>query len=137
MSKTGFAGAVLAIVAGAGWTYNVNYATKTTLGRIGDLRGSIASERERIQVLRVEWAWLNNPERLARLSDAHAGALGLVPMAPITFDLAGALPEPPATVEDLDALLLAQLADVGAAWDLEPPTGSVLPPPRPASWSAE
>lgn len=137
MSKTGFAAAVLAIVGVATWAYNVNYATKTALGRIGDLRGEIAVERERIQVLRVEWAWLNNPERLARLTVEHGGRLGLMPMGPASFDVAGALPKPSDEVPEPDAMLLAGLADLGAAWAVEPPAGSVLPPVRPASWAAE
>lgn len=137
MSKIGFAAAVVAVVGVATWTYNVNYATKTTLGRIGDLHDEIAAERERIQVLRVEWAWLNNPGRLERLSNAHAEVLGLMPLAPESFDVAAALPDPVDEPEELDALLLARLVDLGAAWAADAPSGSVMPPPRPASWNAE
>lgn len=70
------------ILAIAGWAYSVNYKTITTLDRLTDLRAEIAKEREALQVLRVEWAYLNAPERLQDLVAAHNDALGLVPLRP-------------------------------------------------------
>lgn len=147
MNKLGFAVSVLAIVATATWAYNVTYATKTTLGRIDDLRGRIAAEHEHIQVLRVEWAWLNNPERLTRLADQHAAALGLVPLSPEMFERVALMPYPPEDEPEIDAAppaepeepadaLVAQATLPGAeALLVMAPQGSMRPPVRPAGWS--
>lgn len=139
MTKFGFACAILAIVAVATWAYNVNYETKTTLNRIEALRDDISGERERIQVLRVEWAWLNNPERLERLSDAHANALGLQPMSPDTFGEASLVPMPPEGESADGGALIAGAFDADPAATfaslLTAPAGMMSPIPRPISWS--
>ncbi|MEM1161308.1 MAG: cell division protein FtsL [Pseudomonadota bacterium] len=82
MNKHLIALLVLLIIAIAGWAYNVNYNTLTTLDRVKDLRAQIADEREAIQVLRVEWAYLNAPDRLAQLVEENNDALQLAPMTP-------------------------------------------------------
>src|SRR5690606_13090979 len=64
-------------LASAGATYTVNYDTRAALDRISELRARIAEERETLQVLRVEWAWLNAPDRLARLVVEHNDRLEL------------------------------------------------------------
>ena len=92
MRRHGFALLGLSIIAIAAWTYNVNYNTRTTLDRVGELRSKIAREREALQVLRVEWAYLNAPARLERLVAAHNDKLKLVPMVP---ELLGAVEDPP------------------------------------------
>jgi hypothetical protein len=81
--------------ASATWAYNINYRTKTALGRIDTLRGQIAAEREAAEVLRVEWAYLNAPERLARLVELNSERLKLEPMGPQGFDEVAAVPYPP------------------------------------------
>ena len=139
MNKLAFAGSVLAIVAVAAWAYNVNYQTTTTLGRIDALRGKIAAEREHIQVLEVEWAWLNNPDRLARLVALNADRLGL---APRTLDHFGDLALGPDPVEPEPGTLLAEGEETGEgeeaaegelARGLAMADGAAtLPPPRPA-----
>ena len=83
---------VLIIVAIAGWAYNVNYKTMTALDEVSALRGQIAKERESLQVLKVEWAYLNAPDRLARLVEQHNDALRLVPMTPDHLKHAAAIP---------------------------------------------
>ena len=70
------------IIAIAAWAYNVNYNTMTALDRVSELRGKIAKQREAMQVLRVEWAYLNAPDRLAKLVSEHNTHLKLVPMTP-------------------------------------------------------
>lgn len=134
MNKLGFGTAILAIVAAATWTYNVNYKTKMTLGRVDGLRGQIAAQREAIQVLRVEWAWLNNPERLARLAEMHSEELALVPLSPEAYGDVALIPEWPVGEEheELLSLYLAEAGERIAALP-GPPMGSALPPPRPAA----
>ena len=90
----------LSIIAVAGWTYNVNYDTRTALDRLSGLRAEIAEQREALQVLRVEWAYLNAPDRLAGLVARHNGALGLAPLVPETLGIVAAVPYPPRPAPD-------------------------------------
>jgi hypothetical protein len=99
MNRFGFAVAVLAVVLSAAWAYHINYNTKTTLGLVDQLRRQIAADREAVEVLRVEWAYLNAPDRLARLVAMNNDVLGLEPMAPQSFDEVSAIPYPPRTSE--------------------------------------
>lgn len=82
MNRNGIIVLALGIIAMAAWAYNINYHTKQVLERIDTLRAEIADERERAQVLHVEWAYLNAPDRLARLAARHNDVLGLGPIAP-------------------------------------------------------
>ena len=119
MKRHGFALLGLAIIAVAVWTYNVNYNTRTTLDRVSELRTRIAIERETIQVLRVEWAYLNSPDRLRRLVAAHNDRLMLVPVAPEMLKLVDEAPFAP-EVED-------PLAAAGKG-------GVPIPVARPVTW---
>ncbi|MEM7190679.1 MAG: cell division protein FtsL [Pseudomonadota bacterium] len=92
MNKHLIALLVLMIIAIAGWAYNVNYNTLTTLDRVAELRTKIAEQRESIQVLRVEWAYLNAPDRLARLVEEHNDQLGLAPLTPEALQHAAVVP---------------------------------------------
>ena len=104
MIRHGLALLALLIIAIAGWAYNVNYNTMTALDRVSDLRRQIGAEREALQVLRVEWAYLNSPERLARLVEQFEPQLGLVPLMPEALKHAALVPFPErgvAPVEDI------------------------------------
>lgn len=97
----------LCIVAIAGWAYSVNYKTMTKIDRVSEIRAEIAKERETLQVLRVEWAYLNRPERLHRLVRAHANALGLVPMTPEVLLHAAVVPFPEGGAEEAELDIVA------------------------------
>ncbi len=62
------------------WSYTVNYATRAAEARVAELDQNIDGEREKIEVLQAEWAYLNRPERLLRLAEANFETLGLVPV---------------------------------------------------------
>jgi hypothetical protein len=51
--------------------YNMKYEVRRLEGRLGELKQTLASERQAVQVLRAEWAYLNRPDRLQKLSDRH------------------------------------------------------------------
>lgn len=85
----------LSVLAVAAWTYSINYDTRAALDRLSDLRSRIAEERENLRVLRVEWAYLNAPERLERLVVEHTDELGLVAMTPEALGYVAAVPYPP------------------------------------------
>ena len=61
-------------------TFQVNYETRDTRKRVVQLQREIASEREAISVLKVEWAYLNRPERLRVLSETYFSELRLMPL---------------------------------------------------------
>lgn len=91
------------------WAYRVNYRTLAALDRVEDLRAEIAAEHEALDILRVEWAYLNAPARLSRLAEAHLPQLGLTAMSPEHFADSAmvAYPAPPP--------LIATAAPMGAA----------------------
>jgi hypothetical protein len=95
MTRHGAALLALSIIASAGWAYNVNYDTRAVLDRLSTLRTEIAEQREALQVLRVEWAYLNAPDRLAGLVAKHNDVLGLVPLVPEALGIVAAIPYPP------------------------------------------
>jgi hypothetical protein len=88
-------GAAAAVAATAFWAYRVNYAAQEALGRVEALRAEIAHEREALAILRADWAWLNAPDRLARLVALKADTLALGPMTAESFAELAELPEPP------------------------------------------
>ncbi len=139
MTRFGFALSMIAVVATAAWAYHVNYRTKTTLGRVDGLRSQIAAEREAVEVLRVEWAYLNAPDRLARLVALNNDHLGLVPMGPQHFDEVAAIPFPPRTPEPApdDIALVAEAETVVVISEPVPPVSGPVPMPRPARWRLE
>ncbi len=95
MTRLGLFLLVAAVVGSAAWAYHVNYKTRNALDRIDVLRGQIAAEREAVEVLRVEWAYLNAPERLARLVAKNNEDIQLQPMGPEAFDTIVSVPFPP------------------------------------------
>ena len=112
----------LGIIAIAGWAYSVNYNTMTALDRVSDLRAKIAKERETMQVLKVEWAYLNAPDRLAGLVAQYNEVLRLVPMTPEHLQHAASVPFGTTDPEDQY---------------FEPVPvrlGFPIPAPRPADW---
>ena len=85
----------LGIVLGlAIWAYQQNYATQDTLQRVDDLNREIALQRERLAILRAEWAYLNRPDRLRDLADMNFGYLRLLPMTQTSFGSVAKIPYP-------------------------------------------
>ena len=82
MRLTLYLSAIVLVAVCATWAYRVNYATQEALNRVADLRAAIASEREALDVLRAEWAYLNRPDRLRALASAHAETLQLMDLQP-------------------------------------------------------
>lgn len=135
MTRLGFALSVAALVAAAVWTYHVNYRTKTALERIDRLRAEIAAEREAGEVLKVEWAYLNAPDRLARLVADNNDALKLSPMLPSQFDTLDQIPFRPTPLQEQEAQAQAEAAaaaeEVRVEQALVAQLGVPLPPRRP------
>lgn len=126
MKRVGLGLGVGVMIAVAIWAYNVNYETRQAFDRLSDLRGDIAAEGEAVQVLRVEWAWLNAPHRLQSLVRRHDNDLGLVRLDPDRFGFAANVPFPPAEPFNLNEAILAAGEIVAPGVDLP---GSSAPQP--------
>ncbi|MEP2784352.1 MAG: cell division protein FtsL [Pseudoruegeria sp.] len=58
--------------------YQENYATQQTLKDVAKLQRKIAQKRERLAILKAEWAYLNRPDRLRELAALNFETLGLM-----------------------------------------------------------
>ncbi|MGG5810382.1 cell division protein FtsL, partial [Falsiroseomonas sp. CW058] len=69
--------------AGAGaWLYQVKHSVALHDRELREIRRETEAARERISILRAEWALLNEPERLRQVATRH---LALEPMQPQHF----------------------------------------------------
>ncbi len=105
MRQLGYLLAVIAVMGMAFWAYRENYRTQARIAEMSRVRGEISDLRERLGLLRAEWAYLNRPERLRELVDLNFERLLLIPLTPEQFvaipqvawpDPADALPDPEA-----------------------------------------
>lgn len=71
----------LAVIGLAFWAYRENYQTQASLTEVEHLQRDIGLARERLGVLRAEWAYLNRPDRLRELADLNYDRLGLIPFS--------------------------------------------------------
>lgn len=85
------------------WAYNENYKTQAKLKEIEAIRQEIIAERQKISVLKAEWAYLNRPDRLQSLVDLNFEDLELIPLNADHFGDATTLPERPAPEIEVNA----------------------------------
>ncbi|GAB4301955.1 MAG: cell division protein FtsL [Roseovarius sp.] len=86
----------LAVIALAFWAYHENYSTQEARARSVALQRQIAEQRQRLRMLRAEWAYLNRPERLRALAEMNFDRLGLLPMQASQFGMIDQIAYPPA-----------------------------------------
>lgn len=67
------------------WAYHENYKTQQAIEKTEQLQREIGAARERLSVLRAEWAYLNRPDRLRDLAELNFIRLGLLPLRPDHF----------------------------------------------------
>ena len=60
---------ILALLAGAAWTFKVKNESEAALARVAELERRIAAEREAIDLLRADWSLLTSPDRLENLAE--------------------------------------------------------------------
>jgi hypothetical protein len=72
--------------------YQLKHEVMTLETELGRLNRQIVREQENIHVLRAEWAYTNQPQRLQALAERH---LDLAPMSPRQFGRLDSLPALP------------------------------------------
>ncbi|PRY91197.1 cell division protein FtsL [Donghicola tyrosinivorans] len=75
----------IAVMSLAYWAYGENYRTQASLDQARNVGRQITAQRERLAVLRAEWAYQNRPDRLRDLAELNFDSLGLLPMTPEHF----------------------------------------------------
>jgi hypothetical protein len=108
----------LAVIGLGYWAYSQTILTQTAIRDVERLQREIGAERERLSVLRAEWAYLNRPDRLRELVDFNFERLELLPMVPEQFGTVAELPRPrpePDPTEQLESLLLLNASTGGGA----------------------
>ena len=106
-----FGGAAAVVMMLAFWAYQQNYRTQAALRETQAIQGEIARLRDRLTVLKAEWAYLNRPDRLRDLADLNFARLRLFPLDAERF---GRLDQVPFPAPEPRPELLTQL-DPGAA----------------------
>jgi len=103
---------VLAVIGSGYWANREIALTQDELDRVKVLQQDIAIARERLSILKAEWAYLNRPDRLRDLADLNFDKLGLLPMQPSHFAQADqiAYPRPP----ELDLSQPIEVSSAGA-----------------------
>lgn len=75
----------LSVIGLAFWAYHENYTTQEAQARAERLQREIGQQRQRLRMLRAEWAYLNRPDRLRDLAELNFDRLGLLPLQPYQF----------------------------------------------------
>lgn len=85
---------MLAVIGLGYWAYHQTILTQQAERRVERLQAEIGAEREKLSILRAEWAYLNRPDRLRELGFINFERLGLLPLAPEQFGRASQIPYP-------------------------------------------
>lgn len=88
--------------------FTLKYEVQTEEARLAKVNRAIQDNQESLHLLAAEWAHLNDPERLRRLSEQH-------------LDVAVAAPHQVITLEDLANQSAVPPADPVAGFDRIPP----------------
>lgn len=93
--------AALALTVGVG-LFMLKYEVQSLEDQLASLNGEIRRNQSTIHVLKAEWSYLNDPERLRQLNDRH---LGMKPFRPEQIIAIADLPlaTPPGTEEPKEA----------------------------------
>ena len=100
------------LVIGLGyWAYHQTILTQQAERRVERIQADVGAQRQRLSILRAEWAYLNRPDRLRELGYINFDRLGLLPLAPEQFGRATQIPYPqPPAVLVSDDLIIGSVA---------------------------
>ncbi|SHH73808.1 cell division protein FtsL [Cognatishimia maritima] len=96
---------VMTVIGLAFWAYRENYTTQTALDDAQTLQRQIGEARNRLAVLRAEWAYLNRPDRLRDLADLNFERLQLLPLRPDQFGRIEQVAYPPLDGAIIDGII--------------------------------
>ncbi|GGK35751.1 cell division protein FtsL [Salinarimonas ramus] len=113
--------AIAGLIGSAVWAYSIKYETIRQTEELARLERAIEREREMIAVLRAEWAFLNRPDRVETLADAHLPEV--VPFSVEHLARFEDLPDRPPDADEIGAKL--QALGLGAPTATPGTTGSV------------
>jgi hypothetical protein len=74
--------ALAALIATASLLYLVEHEVQGLERRLHRLNAELLDSQHAIQVLKAEWSYLNQPDRLQELASRHADRLQLAPLEP-------------------------------------------------------
>ncbi|GIL01069.1 MAG: hypothetical protein BroJett030_09680 [Alphaproteobacteria bacterium] len=117
---------IVALIAGATWTFKVKYDSEVALQELTRLERRLQIEREAIEILKADWSLLTSPDRLERLAARYRDDLRLEPARPEQVAGWGEVPARaalPAGEAPQERSAEAPAADAATV------TGSVAPPP--------
>lgn len=100
--------ALLLIIAAAVGLYRFKAQAANNAAQIEQLHAEIEAERERISMLRAEWTYLNQPDRIQDLAERH---LDLERMKGAQMGTIDALPMRPLDVEPFEGDAIGALAE--------------------------
>ncbi len=80
-----FLATILSAVASGFWAYEENYRTQVAINEVDSLQRQIGAAYEELNILELEWAYLNRPDRLYDLEQMNFDQLGLLPLSPERF----------------------------------------------------
>ncbi|MEM9319205.1 MAG: cell division protein FtsL [Pseudomonadota bacterium] len=106
----------IAVIGLGYWAYHQNIQTKATIQEVDRIQRQIGAERERLEMLQDEWAYLTRPDRLRALADLDFQRLQLMPMQPSQFADLDDIAMPP-TADEIaarEAVILLQDSASGA-----------------------
>lgn len=96
---------VVSVIGLAFWAYRENYTTQEALGDTQQLQAEIGEARNRLAMLRAEWAYLNRPDRLRDLAELNFERLQLLPMRPDQFGRIEQVSYPPLDGNGIDGIV--------------------------------
>ena len=73
---------VVLMLGAATWTYAVKHRAERSVAAIDELERRIALEKDTINLLKADWAYLSRPSRLQTLADLYGEELQLQPTEP-------------------------------------------------------
>jgi hypothetical protein len=85
---------LLAVMAGAGWTFKVKADAEAARQEVARIEERIRAEREALDILKADWSLLTSPARLEKLVERYKEELALEQALPDRFGEAQDIPHP-------------------------------------------
>jgi hypothetical protein len=105
---------LLAMIVGAGITYDMKHHAEEAANKIVRLQAGIAAEKDKISMLRAEWSMLVQPSRLQNVVTRYADHFDLQPFSADQIASISDIPEKPVDAKPTDmrkALAQAELTN--------------------------